>query len=98
MPTPGGEAQMGKHWVDVARILYCRTFTHTMIYGSYSGSLHFVEPIFTHVFLQSGTDVTMPYGQPSQFHESGTYYPTIYNIRDDASGKHYITLSGFVLR
>jgi hypothetical protein len=98
VPTPGGEPQMGKHWADILHPVMPGTFTHTMIYGSYNGSLIFVEPMITRAFLQSGADLSMPYGQPTQFQESGTYYPTVYNIKDDASGKHYITLSGFVLR
>jgi hypothetical protein len=98
VPTPGGEPQMGKHWVDVVHPVAPGTFTHTMIYGSYNGQLTFVEPMITRAFLQSGATVSVPYGQPAQFQETGTYYPTVYNIRDDASGKHYVTLSNFVLR
>jgi hypothetical protein len=53
--------------------------------------------MITRDFLQSGSDVSMPYGQPAQYHETGTYYPTKYNITDN-EGKHYISLSKFVLR
>lgn len=98
IPLPGGEPQMGKHWADILHPVAPGTFTHTMIYGSYNGQIIFVEPMITRTFLQSGADVSMPYGQPAQFQETGTYYPTVYNIRDDGSGKHYVTLSNFVLR
>lgn len=98
VPTPGGEAQMGKHWADVVHPVIPGSFTHTMIYGSYNGKLIFTEPMITRAFLESGTDISMNYGQPATFEESGTYYPTKYNIRDDAGGKHYISLSNFVLR
>jgi hypothetical protein len=97
VPTPGGEVVMGKHWVDVVNPVFPNSFTHTMIYGSYNGKMNFVEPMITRAFLQSGADVSMSYGQPAQYHETGTYYPTMYNITDK-EGKHYISLSNFVLR
>lgn len=97
VPTPGGVAGMGKHWVDLLHPVTPGSFTHTMIYGSYNGKIHFTEPMITRAFLQTGRDVTMAYGQPAQFAETGTYYPSVYNIRDDET-KHYITLSNFVLR
>ncbi len=97
VPTPGGEAGMGKHWADVVNPVLPNSFTHTMIYGSYNGKMNFVEPMITRAFLQTGADVSMPYGQPTQFHETDTYYPTVYNITKNG-GKHYISLSNFVLR
>lgn len=97
VPTPGGEPQMGKHWVDIVHPVLPGTFTHTMIYGSYNGSMIFVEPMITRAFLLSGNDVSMAYGQPAQFQQTGTYYPTWYNITDEG-GKHYISLSNFVRR
>lgn len=98
VPTPGGEPKMGKHWVDIANPVVPGTFTHTMIYGSYNGAFHFVEPMITRAFLQSGAEVSTEFGQPSKFAETGTFYPTKYNIRKDAAGKHYVSLSNFVLR
>ncbi|HZH97221.1 MAG TPA: DUF5602 domain-containing protein [Flavisolibacter sp.] len=98
VPIPGGVPQMGKHWADILNPVVPGTFTHTMMYGSYNGKLNFVEPMITRAFIASGADVTMPYGQPAVFTETGTYYPTKYNIRDEAGGKHLITLSNFVLR
>ncbi|MDQ6609374.1 MAG: DUF5602 domain-containing protein [Bacteroidota bacterium] len=99
VPTPGGVPQMGKHWVNPASPELNRApFTHTFIYGSYAGKFTFDEPMITLAFLKSGASVSMPFNQPAHFQQSGVYYPTTYNIRQDESGKHYITLGGFVLR
>lgn len=98
VPTPGGEAKMGKHWVDVLNPVLPGSFTHTMIYGSYNGEFNFIEPMITRSFLQSGVAVSTAYGQPATFQETGTYYPTKYNIKTGADGKRYISLSDFVLR
>lgn len=99
VPTPGGEAQMGKHWINPASPEICcgQPFTHTMIWGSYAGELTFVEPMVTQAFLQSGASVQVPFGQPAQVMVTGTYYPTSYNVYE-RDGKHYITLSNFVWR
>ena len=99
VPTPGGEAQMGKHWINPASPEICcgQPFTHTMIWGSYAGELTFVEPMVTQAFLQSGASVQVPFGQPAQVMLTGTYYPTSYNVYE-RDGKHYITLSNFVWR
>lgn len=98
VPTPGGVAQMGKHWVDILNPVAPGSFTYTMIYGSYNGAFNFIEPMITRAFLQSGAEVSTEFGQPLQFGETNTYYPRKYNIRKDAAGKHYISLSSFVLR
>ena len=97
VPGPGGEAMMGKHWSDITNPVNPGTFTHTMIYGSYNGSIIFLEPMITRAFLQSGSSVTKAFGQPAQYAETGTYYPQDYNIRMEGS-KHYVTLSRFALR
>lgn len=99
VPTPGGVPQMGKHWVNPAspEISGGKTFTHTMIYGSYAGKFIFVEPMITRAFLLSGQEVHMPYGQPTQFMITNTYYPTTYNVYPK-DGKIYISLTNFVWR
>lgn len=99
VPTPGGEAQMGKHWINPASPEICcgQPFTHTMIWGSYAGEMIFIEPMVTQAFLLSGQQVSMAYGQPAQFHITDTYYPKSYNVYE-RDGKHYVTLSNFVLR
>lgn len=99
VPTEGGEAQMGKHWINPLSPEICcnQPFTHTMIWGSYAGEMTFIEPMVTQAFLQSGANVHMPFGQPDQVMQTGTYYPTSYNVYE-RNGKHYVSLSDFVLR
>lgn len=94
--TPGGEEQMGKHWVSKHLNL---PFTHTMIYGSYDGKVNFIEPMVTKAFIENTQSINVPYEQPARFEFKDKYYPTEYNIyRDATTRNHYITLSGFVLR
>lgn len=99
VPTPGGVPQMGKHWINPLspEISGGQLFTHTFIYGSYAGEFIFAEPMITRDFLLSEQPVHMNYGQPLQFMETQTYYPTKYNIYK-MGGKYYISLSDFVWR
>lgn len=99
VPTAGGVPQMGKHWVDPSspEISGGKTFTHTMIYGSYAGKFIFVEPMITRAFLLSGQQVSLLYGQPTKFMITNTYYPTKYNVHSK-DGKFYVSLSEFVRR
>ncbi|MEO6583708.1 MAG: DUF5602 domain-containing protein [Ferruginibacter sp.] len=96
-PTDGGEAEMGKHWVNPL-ILMPGNFTHTMIYGSYNGAMIFVEPMITLAYLQSLSPqkVSVPYNQPMVYMESNTWYPTVYNMyTNEDKSKYYVTLSNF---
>ncbi len=94
---PGGIPAMGKHWTDPAAAP--SPFTHTMIYGSYNGQVHFVEPMVTLAVLQGGTTINIPYAQPLNFAKAGKWYPTKYNIyMDGQTHKHYVTLTDFVKR
>lgn len=72
------------------------TFTKTMIYGSYDGKVHFVEPMITVEVFQKGEPFSLAYAQPTLFAEH-IYYPTKYNfyVKDK---KYYVTLSEFVMR
>ena len=93
---PGGIPAMGKHWTDPAAP---SPFSHTMIYGSYNGEVHFVEPMVTLAILQGGTTLNIPYAQPLNFEKAGKWYPTKYNIyKDNSANKHYVTLTDFVKR
>ncbi|MDQ3279506.1 MAG: hypothetical protein M3Q06_14360 [Bacteroidota bacterium] len=89
-------AQIGRHWSE-------NTFTsgvhveHTMIYGTWNGELTFINPIVTLETLASGTPVSVNYPQPEFVAKHG-YYATKYNIYEDGKGRHYVSLSGFVLR
>jgi hypothetical protein len=102
MPTsyksdPGGIPAMGKHWLDATTVT--SPFTHTMIYGSFDGQVHFIEPMVTLATLQAGNTITMPYAQPEKFAKTGKWYPTKYNIyKDQQTNKHLVTLSDFVKR
>lgn len=97
-PDPFGVPMMGVHWSEPGSVAP-GTFTHTMIYGSYLDEFIFVEPMVTVDYLLSGASINMPYAQPTLFAETGTYYPTTYNIYwDDKKQRVYITLSDFVLR
>jgi len=94
--TPGGVPQMGKHWGDNNMQM---PFSHTMIYGSYSGKVNFLEPMVTKILLESGTKISVAYAQPVQFEKTGKYYPTKYNMYKDAStNNHFVMLSDFVQR
>lgn len=96
-PDQGGIPAMGKHWLNPAAVP--SPFTHTMIYGSFDGQVHFVEPMVTLAVLQAGNFISTPYAQPEKFAKAGKWYPTNYNIyQDQQSKKYYVTLSEFVKR
>ena len=93
---PGGIPGMGKHWGDAVAP---SSFSHIMVYGSYNGQVHFVEPMLTRALLQAGTKVNTSYAQPLNFEKSGKWYPIKYNIyKDNNANKHYVTLTDFVRR
>ncbi len=88
--------QLGLHWTDKT---FSNPVTSAMILGSYDGRFTFISPIMVLDVLQSGQNFSASYAQPQYFAETNKYYPTRYNIyKDDATQKHYITLSDFVLR
>ncbi|MGI8581468.1 MAG: hypothetical protein ACR2KX_04715 [Chitinophagaceae bacterium] len=94
--------QMGTHWLDPRSPEFPPTsapFTHTFIYGSNNGNVHFLEPMITRDFLVSGTSFSTPFPQPLHFSPSGTYYPTWYRIwKDSENGRSYVALTDFVWR
>jgi hypothetical protein len=94
---PGGIPAMGKHWGNPA--LVTNPFNHTMIYGSYNGEVHFIEPMVTLAVLQAGSTISIPYAQPEKFAKAGKWYPTKYTIyQDQQTKKYYVTLIDFVKR
>ena len=97
---PGGVPQMGAHWVDLlAPELNGGTFTHTFIYGSYSGNVTFLEPMATLATLESGNTIHQDFRQPQSFSPTGKYYPSRYNIwKDNANDNHYLSLDQMVWR
>ena len=88
--------QLGVHWTDG---VYDNPVTKALILGSYNGKFTFVSPIMILDILQGGQSFSASYPQPQYFAKKNTYYPTKYNIyMDNATKKHYITLSDFVWR
>jgi len=98
--APGGEAQMGAHWMDVTSAEFNgQPFTHTFVYGSYDGKVNFLEPMATLSFLQAGTTVHKAIRQPQFFDPANSYYPTRYNIwKDEDNERGYLSLDQMVLR
>lgn len=97
---PGGVAQMGAHWVDLLSPEFNGgIFTHTFLFGSYSGEVTFYEAMITKATIESGVTVNKDIRQPLKFSPEGVYYPTSYSIYKDANtAKYYVTLEGFVKR
>ena len=95
-----GIAQMGTHFIDLlSPEFHGQPFTHTFIYGSYDGSVTFLEPMATLAFLQAGTTVHKAIRQPQLFNPANTHYPTRYSIwKDDTKNRHYVALYDMVLR
>ncbi len=89
---PGLVPNMGAHLVDVLSPEFNGgTFTKTFIYGSYSGNLIFIEPMFTVNYLNSlvGTNATATsIRQPQAFQRAG-YYPASYTISYDKSPNEF---------
>lgn len=93
--------QMGTHWLDPTSpelnpVLH-PPFTHTFIYGSDNGHVHFLEPMITRQFLLDGTMVVRDIRQPLYFSPANTYYPEVYKIwKNEVNGRHYVALTNFV--
>ncbi|MEO6405779.1 MAG: DUF5602 domain-containing protein [Ferruginibacter sp.] len=95
-PTPGGVPQMGRHWISTS---FAPPFTKTLIYGSYSGKFTFIEPMVTRDLLLAGMSSSTNFNQMHTFVPANKWYPGTYNVyKDNATGKHYITLSNFTWR
>lgn len=88
---------MGVHWVDMTSPeLSGATFTKTFIYGSYHGSVTFLEPMITRAYLQSKPDATTPIQQPTAWQQTGSH-PTNYIVKYDATTDSYrIAFTGLV--
>ena len=97
VPTDGGEAQMGKHWISPSgspEICCGQPFTHTMIHGSYDSKFIFIEPMITRAFLVGNTTVSKSFSPLKQFIVPNTYYPSTYNIKKE-DGERIVSLSNF---
>lgn len=97
IPTPGGEPQMGKHWVNpgASPELCCgQPFNYTMIYGSYAGKFIFIEPMITLAYFQSSQQVTKSFSSLKQFPVPNSYYPSTYKIYTEGKD-HIVSLVNF---
>jgi hypothetical protein len=89
LQTPGGEPQMGAHWVDLLSPEFNGgVFTKTFIWGSYDGKFIFWEPMITLDYLLTKPDVTVMVRQPSAFQQDG-YYPYQYRITYSSTPKEF---------
>jgi hypothetical protein len=97
VPIPGGEQKMGKHWIDPTSSEFNgKPFTYTLIYGTYNGSVIFIEPMITLSTLLSGIDYRLNIPQPEIYAPSNTFYPSQYNIYFNESRQmFYVTLTDF---
>lgn len=101
-PAPPGSAEavpfMGVHWLDSTDALAPGTFTEVMIYGSWNGKIHFVEPMMTTAWLKTKPTLNETIKQPAKWSTSG-YWPTTYSVSFDEATKEYvITLGGMTMR
>ena len=97
--------QMGTHWLNPASPELAHVnpapFTHTFIYGSNNGHVHFLEPMITNEFLLkvNGVGVHQSFPQPDNVLPTNKYYPTYYRIWKNSENKRrYVALSDFVWR
>jgi hypothetical protein len=96
--NPGAvEAGMGAHWLDpTSPEFQGTTFDRTFLYGSWEGSLTFMEPMITIAELQKKeAEHCTPYPTPEAMPEAG-YYPTEYCTRyDQKDDLYYVSLQAF---
>jgi hypothetical protein len=91
MELPGLVPEMGAHWVNVTSPELPPTlqkFTHTFIWGSYSGKFIFWEPMITLEYLLTHPDNMFPISQPEAFQADG-WYPTDYKISYSSQPDEY---------
>jgi hypothetical protein len=97
VPAPGGEPEMGSHWVDVTSPeLNGGKFTQTFIYGSYDGKVNFLEPMITLEFLKQTTYFTRSIPRPLKVQKTG-YYPYKMSIVQ-TKGEYSVVLDSFEYR
>lgn len=86
---PGLVPEMGAHWVNVTSPeLNGAKFTHTLIWGSYSGEYIFWEPMITLDYLLTQPDEIFPISQPSAYQKNG-WYATDYKISYSSKPQEY---------
>ncbi len=98
-PGPVGAVPgMGVHLLDSKDQLAPGSFTEVLIYGSWNGNLHFIEPMMTVAWLQTKTTHTEAVKQPAKYQIDG-YWPTTYTVEFDAATSEFvITMGGLMKR
>lgn len=98
-PGPVGAVPgMGVHLLDSTDALAPGTFTEVLIYGTWNGNLHFIEPMMTVAWLQTKPTHNETVKQPTKYQKDG-YYPTTYSITfDTATSEYVITMGGLTKR
>ena len=96
---PGAVPAMGAHWADkTTPELNGKSFTHTMIYGSWDGKLTFIEPMIAKTVFEERKPVAAAIKQAPAVPVSGLY-PTRYRIEFDAkAGEHRVVMDKMVVR
>jgi hypothetical protein len=89
--APGGEPRMGAHWVDskspeLQQPPDYKPFTETFVYGTFNGSVNFMEPMITYNFLYNATTFVRSIPRPAKVERTG-YYPN--TMRITRSGVEY---------
>jgi hypothetical protein len=78
MPQGTDMARMGAHWIDPAAPEFNKQpFGKTFIYGSYNGSLAFMEPMTAKTYLDTKPDISEPIKLPAAYQRRGYYQPPI---------------------
>lgn len=91
--------QMGTHWLNPASPELppsFQPFTHTFIFGSNNGHVHFYEPMITRAFLLSGNSVSKSFPVPTLYTPVNKYYPSVYKIwKEESNSRIYVALTDF---
>jgi hypothetical protein len=81
--------RMGAHAIDTTAPEFNKlSFEKTFIYGFYDGQMIFVEPMMTKAFLATKPNTTDQIKLPKAYSKHA-YYPTIYNVKYNATQKEY---------
>lgn len=97
-PPVAAVPMMGVHWIDSTSGLMPGSFTEVMIYGSWDGKFHFVEPMMTTAWLATKPSIEKDL-KLSQAYQTTGYWPTTYSVDfDDTTNEYVITLGGLTMR
>lgn len=87
---------MGNHLINVGGPEFTgQPFTHTWIYGSFDGSITFLEPMITRAYLEQRPNTCVAIPQPAAYEFDGLY-PTQYCMRyQSATDRYRVSVEGF---